>query len=110
MGFPSQEYWSGLPFPSPGDLPGPGTEPESPALGGVFFSTEPPRKTLRNVQQQHNPTTSPVLFSPLGPGSDQQEEQTSDPPGRAPAKWHPAMPTLPAPSAHSRLDRPREPS
>ena len=30
-GFPRQEYWSGLPFPSPGDLPNPGTEPTSPA-------------------------------------------------------------------------------
>ena len=29
MGFPKQEYWSGLPFPSPGDLPNPGVEPES---------------------------------------------------------------------------------
>ena len=32
MGFPRQEYWSGLPFPSPGDLPRPGIEPGSPAL------------------------------------------------------------------------------
>ena len=32
MGFPRQEYWSGLPFPSPGDPPDPGTEPTSPAL------------------------------------------------------------------------------
>ena len=32
MGFSRQEYWSGLPFPSPGDLPHPGIEPESPAL------------------------------------------------------------------------------
>ena len=32
MGFSRQEYWSGLPFPSPGDLPGPGTELQSPAL------------------------------------------------------------------------------
>ena len=32
MGFPRQEYWSGLPFPSPGDLPNPGTKPVSPAL------------------------------------------------------------------------------
>ena len=32
MGFSSQEYWSGLPFPSPGDLPDPGTEPRSPTL------------------------------------------------------------------------------
>ena len=34
MGFPRQEYWSGLPFPSPGDLPGPGIKPGSPALAG----------------------------------------------------------------------------
>ena len=32
MGFSGQEYWSGLPFPSPGDIPDPGTEPRSPAL------------------------------------------------------------------------------
>ena len=32
MGFSRQEYWSGLPFPSPGDLPNPGTEPGSPAV------------------------------------------------------------------------------
>ena len=32
MGFSRQEYWSGLPFPSPGDLPDPGVEPKSPAL------------------------------------------------------------------------------
>ena len=32
MGFPRQEYWSGLPFPPPGDLPDPGIEPESPAF------------------------------------------------------------------------------
>jgi len=41
MGFPKQEYWSGLPSPSPGDLPDPGTELTSPALGGGFFTTEP---------------------------------------------------------------------
>ena len=44
MGFPRQEYWSGLPFPSPGDLPDPGIEPMSPALAGGFFTTEPPGK------------------------------------------------------------------
>ena len=38
MGFPRQEYWSGLPFPSAGDLPNPGIEPESPALAGRFFT------------------------------------------------------------------------
>ena len=40
MGFPRQEYWSGLPFPSTGDLPDPGIEPASPALAGRFFTTE----------------------------------------------------------------------
>ena len=42
MEFSSQEYWSGLPFPSPGDLPSSGTEPTflmSPALAGRFFTT-----------------------------------------------------------------------
>ena len=44
IGFPRQEYWSGLPFPSPGDLPSPGVKPESPALAGGFFTTKPPGK------------------------------------------------------------------
>ena len=44
IGFPRQEYWSGLPFLSPGDLPNPGMEPLSPALAGGFFTTEPPGK------------------------------------------------------------------
>ena len=38
MGFSRQEYWSGLPFPSAGDLPNPGIEPESPALADGFFT------------------------------------------------------------------------
>ena len=38
MGFFRQEYWSGLLFPSPGELPGPGIEPTSPALAGGFFT------------------------------------------------------------------------
>ena len=45
MGFSRQEYWSGLPFPPPGDLPNPGIEPVSPALVGRFFTPEPPGKT-----------------------------------------------------------------
>ena len=43
-GFPKQEYWSGLPFPSLGDLPNPRTEPTYPALAGGFFTCEPPGK------------------------------------------------------------------
>ena len=39
MGFPRQEYWSGLPCPSLGDLPDPGIETTSPALAGRFFTT-----------------------------------------------------------------------
>ena len=39
MEFSSQEYWSGLPFPSPGDLPDPGIETASPALADEFFTT-----------------------------------------------------------------------
>ena len=44
MGFSRQEYWSGLPFPSPGDLPDPGIEPRSPALQAEALPSEPPRK------------------------------------------------------------------
>ena len=41
MGFSRQEYWSGLPFPSPGDLPDPGIEPRSPALRTDALTSEP---------------------------------------------------------------------
>ena len=44
MGFSRQEYWSGVPFPSPGDLPDPGIEPGSPALQADFLPTAPPGK------------------------------------------------------------------
>ena len=49
MGYSGQEPWSELPFPSPGDLPDPGMEPESPAspsLASRFFTTEPHGKPL----------------------------------------------------------------
>ena len=44
MEFSRQEYWSGLPFPSPGNLPDPGTEPGSPALQADTLPSEPPGK------------------------------------------------------------------
>ena len=58
MGFLRQGYWSGLPFPSPGNLPDPGTEPgspASPALADGFFTDEPPGKSgrLTNGPQRH---------------------------------------------------------
>ena len=45
MGFSRQEYWSELPFPSPGDLPNPGIEPGSPTLWADTLTSEPPRNT-----------------------------------------------------------------
>ena len=44
MGFSRQEYWRGLPFPSPGDLPDPGIEPGSPTLEADALTSEPPGK------------------------------------------------------------------
>ena len=58
MGFSKQEYWSGLPFPIPGDLPDPGTKPVSLAsseLASGFFTTEPLRKPKKK--------TSTILIS-----------------------------------------------
>ena len=49
MGFPRQEYWSGLPFSSPGDLPNPESEPVSPTMVGNFFTTEPPKMPILNL-------------------------------------------------------------
>ena len=46
MGFPRQEYWSGLPFPFPGDLPDPGTESRSRALQTDTLLSEPPGKPM----------------------------------------------------------------
>ena len=46
MGFSRQEYWSGLPFPSPGHLPDPGIEPGPPALQADSLLSEPPGKPI----------------------------------------------------------------
>ena len=51
MGFSRQEYWSGLPFPSPGDLPDPGIEPRSPTLQADALTSAPPGKPL-NIRIQ----------------------------------------------------------
>ena len=51
MGFSRQEYWSGLPFPSLGDLPNPGTEPESATLQADSLPSEPLGKPLRDEKK-----------------------------------------------------------
>ena len=55
-GFSRQEYWSGLPFPPPGELPHPEMELESTvtsALAGRFFTTEPPGKPMKPLKEDH---------------------------------------------------------
>ena len=56
-GFTRQEYWSGLPFPSSGDLPHPGVKPAAPALAGGFFTTgdlrSPDRRCQQSLRKRH---------------------------------------------------------
>ena len=56
MGFPRQEYWRGLLFPPPKDVPNPGMEPMYPALEGGFFTTVPAGKPIQVIR-------STLLFS-----------------------------------------------
>ena len=55
MGCSKQEYWSGLPFPSPGDLPDPGIEPGSPALQTDALISEPPGKSYIAIKLRKKP-------------------------------------------------------
>ena len=55
MGFSRQEYWSGVPFPSPEDLPYPGIEPRSPTLQVNSLPSEPPGKTGVQSLGQEDP-------------------------------------------------------
>ena len=50
MGFSRQEYWSGLPFPSPGNLPNPGIKPRSPTLQADTLNSAPPEKPKWDVE------------------------------------------------------------
>ena len=54
MEFPRQEYWSGLPFPSPGDLPNPGIKPVSPELQADSLPSEPPGKPHKKDRRALN--------------------------------------------------------
>ena len=62
--FSRQAYWSGLPFPSPGDLPNPGIKPRSPALQADTLPSQPPGKLLAAVlgQPEGKPASSVQLF------------------------------------------------
>ena len=62
MGFPRQEYWSGLPFPSPGDLPDAGIKPRSPALQTDSLLSEPPDKLSRKVKWMNGIPNVHVLW------------------------------------------------
>ena len=62
MGFSRQEYWSGLPFPSPGDLPNPGIEPRSPASQAEALTSEPPRNPFNEVRQTIKNITFMCLY------------------------------------------------
>ena len=61
MAFSGQEYWSGLPFSTPEDLPSPGIELVSPALAGRFFTTEPPGKPCVHLGNQKRGTLGLAL-------------------------------------------------
>ena len=62
MGFPRQEYWSGLPFLSSGDLPNPGIEPRSPTLRADALPSEPPGKQVSNHNGKIITGTLPKFF------------------------------------------------
>ena len=51
MGLSRQEYWSGLPFPSPRDLPDPGIEPRSPAFQADALTAKPPGKPISRISE-----------------------------------------------------------
>ena len=60
MGFSRQEYWSEVPFPSPGDLPNPGIKPMSPELQADALTSEPPGKPS-NVTESHQKVRTQLL-------------------------------------------------
>ena len=67
MGFPRWEYWSGLPFPPPGDLPNPGIKLEAPALASGFSTTEPCGKPIiMSIKKESKVAQScPTLCNPM---------------------------------------------
>ena len=81
MGFSRQEYWSGLPFPSPGDLPDPGIEPRSPTLQAEALTSEPPGKqeVYRNTilpQEIRKTSNRHPNFTPKTTGKRRKKKKT----------------------------------
>ena len=92
MGFSRQEYCSGLPFPSPGDLPDPGTEPGSPALEADALTSKPPGKPrnpagpgqvelglsewLQLCRQMQHSHLEQCLLSPLSTATSKKSRDT----------------------------------
>ena len=82
MEFSRPEYWSELPFPSPGDLPNLGMRPKSPALAGGFFTTEPvgkPQVAERLVLSKPLVNADFGLGDDVGRQEEVREEEDLDP-------------------------------
>ena len=101
VGFPRQEHWGGLPFPSAGHLPNPGIEPASLALAGGFLTSEPPGKPSEHYVCMLSRFSCVQLFAtpwtvagqaPLSVGFSRQE-------------YCNGLPCLPPPSRGSSLSR-----
>ena len=87
MGFSRKEYWSGLPFPSPGDLPNPGIESGSPTLQADALTSEPPGKppnvrpdTIKLVEENTGKTLFDIncskVFLNLSPRGIKKKQKT----------------------------------
>ena len=77
MEFSSQEYWSGLPFPSPGDLPNPGIEPGCSSLQADPLLSEPPGKPLLTVKDLLYSTGNSTQYSVITDmGKESKKEGT----------------------------------
>ena len=111
MGFSRQEFWSGLPFPSPGDLPNPGFKPRSPTLQAVSLLSEPPRKPMNtgvgslSLLQGIFQTTgielgSPVLQADSLPAELESESEVAQ---SCPTLFDPVGYSLPGSSLHEIL-------
>ena len=90
MGFPKQEYWSGLPCP-PGDLPKPGIQPVSVVSAGGFFTTEPPGKPCTEGCFTHIHTKVPsAWWRPCLTGHSPGQAMVGGPVGQKEVPCHPS--------------------